>query len=140
MTGGFAVARAAYAISAVAAKYRPENPKKLQDPASRKSALPAKADICGALAHVPLSANSGHETAYAITSRDFRRHQFVDEEQAFSSWDREFGCRVLTIGWSSSLDKMRAAAPSRSSYWPLLSDHKKATRPTAPKANARGIR
>ena len=31
MTGGFAVAPAAYAISAVAAKYRPENPKKLQD-------------------------------------------------------------------------------------------------------------
>ncbi|MGA8799740.1 MAG: hypothetical protein WB614_08020, partial [Pseudolabrys sp.] len=42
----------------------------------------------------------------------YRRHQFVDEEQVFSSSDGEFGCRVLTIGWSSSLDKMRAAAPS----------------------------
>jgi hypothetical protein len=31
MTGGFAVAPAACAISAAAAPYRPENPKKLQD-------------------------------------------------------------------------------------------------------------
>jgi hypothetical protein len=64
--------------------------------------------------------------------------QFFTNSSPFS--DDGLGCRTFTIGLSSSLDKIRAAAPSRSSYWPLFNDHKKAASPTAPKANAIGMR
>src|SRR3954468_17998778 len=55
-----------------------------------------------------------------------RQDQFVDERRAGASSGEEVGCRAFTMGLSPSFDRMRSAAPSRSSYWPLLSDHIKA--------------
>jgi ADP-ribose pyrophosphatase YjhB (NUDIX family) len=46
----------------------------------------------------------------------------------------------LAFSGTSSSNRMRSAAPSRSSYCPLRSDHRKAERPAAPRASATGMR
>ena len=64
----------------------------------------------------------------------------IASASASPSLSRYGVCDFLRMGASLSSCSIRSAAPSRSSYWPLFSDHMKAASAVTPRPSAIGIR